>query len=112
MTRMSYDDFLFILQRIEEVLFGKAFATANFGGKFLEYSCMSLAMSNGKSSTCPNALDKTSEFYLTTLDITRHRSTSLHKVATCSRHFTRHKYGTLSIEMSRAFGRGLNFNSL
>ena len=59
MIRMSYEDFLFILQNLEEFLLGRVFLTATLVGKIIKCKCVSSAISSGKSSTWPNALDNT-----------------------------------------------------
>ena len=59
MIRMPYKDFLFILQNFEEFLLGRAFLTTILVGKIIKCTCVSSAMSNGKSRTGPYALDNT-----------------------------------------------------
>ena len=59
MIRMSYEDVLFILLNFEEFLLGRAFLTAILVGKIIKCTCVSSAMSSGKLSTWPNALDDT-----------------------------------------------------
>ena len=61
MIRMSYEEFLFILQNFEELLLGRVFLTAILVGKIIKCKCVSSAMSSGKSSTWPNALNDTQQ---------------------------------------------------